>query len=84
MAERREVLEETLAVLRDSLTEAPADKRAPIAAQIRATLADLDSLPPVAGAAPGGPAAERTGLVDFQQRLAERQSASKAARPAAR
>lgn len=41
---RLEALEALRDILRASLDEAPADKRAPLAAQYRATLAEIDSL----------------------------------------
>jgi len=56
-----------------SLDEAPADKRAPLAAQLRATLAEIDELDTGAGE-------ERTGLSEFERRLQERSGATPARR----
>lgn len=58
-------------VTRESIEVADEEKRAPLIAQMRAVLAELDSI--------GADAqdAERSGLVDFQAELAKRrQSAS--------
>lgn len=49
MADRLESLRSLAAVLWDSLAEADADKRAPLAAQYRATLAEVETLEREAG-----------------------------------
>jgi len=63
-------------LLLDSIREAPADKRAPLAAQLRATLTEIDELDD------GSAGAERTGLSEFERRLHERTGAAPARRSA--
>ena len=84
---RREELERLRDVLWSSLESAPVDKRAPLAGQLRQTLRELDELTVGNGAAvgdEGGEAQEGNGLVDFQSRLAQRQSGAYASRRSSR
>lgn len=61
-------------ILWESVKAADPEKRAPLVNQLRGVLSELADL----GDSAGG---ERTGLIDFQQALAERkQSASKSSR----
>lgn len=65
---RQETLEWLYEVTRDSITDAPVDKRSPLIGQLRAItqeLAEIDSNE-TAGES------ERNGLIDFQAALAER------------
>ncbi|WP_353809087.1 hypothetical protein [Agromyces sp. SYSU T00194] len=83
MAEEKSRLEELrwlVEVTRDSLAEAPADKRSPLIGQMRALLQEIEELGGRSDAAP----AERTGLLDFQEALAKRQSEAAASRRPAR
>lgn len=66
---RSDDLKRLLSVLWTSLEEAAPDKRAPIAGQIRAALAEVVAIE----GEDAGPVEEGNGLVDFQKRLAERQ-----------
>lgn len=73
MSERLSDLRDLRDVLRASIAEVDADKRAPLSHQYRATLAEIAELEAAAQPAPEG-----SGLVDFQKRLEERQSGAKA------
>jgi hypothetical protein len=80
MAETRiDHLRWLLTFTRDSLLEAPIDKRSPLIAQMRAVLLELAEL-----GADVPAEVERNGLLDFQNALAERQSATKGSRRATR
>lgn len=70
MTSRLEALREAADLAWSSAKEAPADRRAPLLAQYRALLAEIDEL--------GGSGAgeERTGLSEFERRLAERSGAA--------
>jgi len=65
---RLEDLQQMRQVAWDSLDEAPPVSRAPLLAQLRAIVAEIDELG-------GGVTVERNGLIDFQEALAERQRA---------
>lgn len=60
-----------LDVAKTSLTEAPADKRASLIAQVRGITAEIAELGGYEVAEPEG-----TGLSEFQRRLADRRAAS--------
>jgi len=69
MTDRKSELAWLLSVLHESIEESPPDKRAPLAAQMRAVLEELDSL--------GAPEeVERTGLLDFQEALESRRKSA--------
>lgn len=69
--DRASELEALLEVTKESIEACPSDKRAGLIREARALLNELDS----AGAT-SKPEPEGSGLVDFQARLAERQSRS--------
>src|SRR5690606_6886259 len=81
---RREELERLRDVLWVSLESAPVEKRAPLAGQLRQTLRELDELTVGNGDGVGDEVQEGNGLVDFQSRLAQRQSGAYASRRSSR
>lgn len=65
---RQETLEWLYEVTRDSITDAPVDKRSPLIGQLRA----ITQEPAELGAEKPSGEVERNGLIDFQTALAER------------
>lgn len=69
---RLEKLRELEEITRDSLDEAPADKRSPLIGQYRAILLEIAEIEGESS----GEVVESNGLIDFQAALAERRRAT--------
>ena len=64
--------------VRQSIEDVPADKKSPLVSQLRAIAKEIEE---IEGARSGtAEVVETNGLIDFQKRLAQRQSASPAPR----